>query len=212
MTQVGDASGATGGPDQSTKDQAKEKVQETAQQVQQKAGEVKEQARGRLTSELDNRSTQAGEQVQSVAGSVRRTSENLRIEGQEGPAKIMDAVAERAERFGGYLKQSDADRMLRDVEDFARRQPWLFAVGGLALGFVASRFLKASSGRRYESQSSNGQRSWNVDMREEGAAMYSTGRPELPSSTSPSTPQIDEPILVPDTAPTGPQAGGSVGN
>ena len=50
-----------------------------------------------------------------------------------------------------YLKGASGDRILRDVEDFARRQPMLVAAGALALGFAASRFLKASSSRRYES-------------------------------------------------------------
>ena len=48
------------------------------------------------------------------------------------------------------MKESDADRILSDVEDFARSNPWAVAAGGLALGFVASRVLKASSSRRYE--------------------------------------------------------------
>jgi hypothetical protein len=48
------------------------------------------------------------------------------------------------------MKESDGDRILGDVEDFARSNPWAVAAGGLALGFVASRVLKASSSRRYE--------------------------------------------------------------
>jgi hypothetical protein len=52
---------------------------------------------------------------------------------------------------GDYLKDASGDRILRDVEDFARRQPMLVTAAGLALGFAASRFLKASSSRRYES-------------------------------------------------------------
>ena len=55
--------------------------------------------------------------------------------------------------MGDYLKGASGDRILRDVEDFARRQPMLVAAAGLALGFAASRFLKASSSRRYESGS-----------------------------------------------------------
>jgi hypothetical protein len=35
------------------------------------------------------------------------------------------------------------------VEDFARRRPWLVAGIGFAVGLAASRFLKASSERRY---------------------------------------------------------------
>ena len=53
--------------------------------------------------------------------------------------------------FGGYLKDADADRILHDVEDLGRRQPWAVIAGGLAVGFMASRFLKASSSERYRS-------------------------------------------------------------
>ena len=68
---------------------------------------------------------------------------------------------DRLERLGNYLTDADSDRMLRDVEDFARRQPWLVAGGGMLLGLFGSRLLKASSSRRYElSDQSNGQSSY----------------------------------------------------
>jgi hypothetical protein len=147
---------------ESTAGQAKQKVKdtvgETAQQVQVKTQDMKGQAGERLRQEVDTRSTDAGSQLQSTAHAMRSTSEQLRGEGKEAPAKVADAVAQRAERLGGYLAGADADRILRDVEDVARRQPWLVAFGGAALGFLAARFLKASSGRRYES--GNGTSSW----------------------------------------------------
>ena len=43
----------------------------------------------------------------------------------------------------GWPKNSDGDKILHDIEDFGRRQPTAVLVGGLALGFLASRFLKA---------------------------------------------------------------------
>jgi hypothetical protein len=147
---------------ESTASQAKQKAKdaagETAQQVQEKAQDVKGQASSRLRQEVDSRSTDAGSQLQSTAHAMRSTSEQLRGEGKEAPAKVAEAVAQRAERLGGYLTSADADRILRDVEDVARRQPWLVAFGGAALGFLAARFLKASSGRRYES--GDGASSW----------------------------------------------------
>ena len=90
----------------------------------------------------------------SIADAMRRTGEQLRNDGKDGPAKVTDQAAERAERLGGYLRDSDADRILGDVEAFARRQPWAVAAGGVVLGFVASRFLKASSSRRYQASAS----------------------------------------------------------
>lgn len=151
-TEGGSMAGETG--DQSTAQQAKERVQETAQQATQQAQEKAQEWRGqagmRVREQVDSRSTQVGSQLQSTADAVRRTTEQLRNEGQEGPANIATSVAERAERLGNYLTDSDADQILRDIEDFARRQPWLIAAAGGALGFFAARMLKASSSRRYE--------------------------------------------------------------
>ena len=131
--------------------QAQEKAQEVAGQAKEQAQNVAGQAREQARTQIDERSTQAGEQVRSLADSMRRTGENLRNEGQENPAKVTEGVAERADRLGGYLVESDADRILGDVESFARRQPWALAAAGVAIGFIASRFVKASSSRRYRS-------------------------------------------------------------
>jgi hypothetical protein len=131
--------------------ETQEKAREVAGQAQDKAREAAGQARGRMSQEVDRRSTQAGEQVSSNAGDARSVAEELRNQGKDAPARYVDQAADRAERLGGYLQESDGDKILRDVEDFARRNPWAVAAGGLALGFVASRMLKASSGERYRS-------------------------------------------------------------
>ncbi|HEV7774217.1 MAG TPA: hypothetical protein VGO48_13125 [Conexibacter sp.] len=77
----------------------------------------------RIREQVDQRSTQAGEQVSSSAHALRSTSERLREEGQDGPARAAERAADQAERLGGYLTESNADRILGDVEDFGRRQP-----------------------------------------------------------------------------------------
>lgn len=132
------------------RDQAKDKAQQVAGQAQEKTQQAAGQARDRVREQVDQRSTQAGEQVSSAANDVRTVSEELRKQGKDKPAQLAEQAAERAERLGGYLKESDADRILRDVEDFGRRQPMAVVAAGLALGFMASRFLKASSQSRYE--------------------------------------------------------------
>ena len=72
-------------------------------------------------------------------------------EGKEAPARAVQQAAQKIEDLGGYLRSADADRILGDVERFARRRPWLTATTGVVAGFLASRFVKASSERRYES-------------------------------------------------------------
>lgn len=152
--------------DQGTTAQAKDKAQEVAGQAQEKAQEAAGQARDRVREQIDQRSTQAGDQVRTHASDLRSVGDSLREQGKEQPAKLADQAADRLERAGGWLSESDADRILGDVEDFARKNPWAVMAGGLALGFAASRMLKASSTQRY----SNG-------------VGTSPSRPAIPSTT-----------------------------
>jgi hypothetical protein len=143
-------SAGTPGADGSVKDQAQEKAQEVRDQAGERMREATGQARDRVREQIDQRSTQAGQQVHQHAGDLRDVASQLREQGKDAPARVADQVAERAERAGSWMKDSDADRILADIEDTARSNPWAVAAGGLALGFVASRVLKASSSRRYE--------------------------------------------------------------
>jgi hypothetical protein len=130
--------------------QAKDKAEQVAGQAQEKAQQAAGQAKVRLRDQVNRRSTQVGDQVASAAQDVRTVGEELRKQGRDKPAQLADQGADRAERLGTYLRESDADRILGDIEDFGRKQPWAIVVGGLALGFLGSRFLRASSQKRYE--------------------------------------------------------------
>jgi uncharacterized protein YjbJ (UPF0337 family) len=136
--------------------QAQEKANEVAGQAQEKVQGAAQQAKGRISDEVDQRSTQAGQQVNTVAQDVRSVAEELRSQGKDKPAQYAEQAAERVQSAGQWLEQKNGDELLRDVEDFARRNPWAVAAGGLVLGLAASRFLKASSTERYRASVSNG--------------------------------------------------------
>jgi ElaB/YqjD/DUF883 family membrane-anchored ribosome-binding protein len=132
--------------------QVASQTEDAAAKAQEKAVELKEQGRNKLSETLDQRTTQAGGQARQVALALKRSGEQLREQGDgQQVAGVTEGAAERIERLGGYLEQRSGDELLRDVEDFARRRPWMVAGIGLAVGLAASRFLKASSERRYDS-------------------------------------------------------------
>jgi hypothetical protein len=128
---------------------AQEKAQDVAGQAREKAQEGAERARRGLRGQVDQRSTQAGQRVRSQSEDIRSVAQQLREQGKEGPARLAEQAADRTQRVGSWLEESDADRIMGEIEDFARRNAWSVAVGGLALGFAASRMLKASSSDRY---------------------------------------------------------------
>src|SRR3954470_7148167 len=136
--------------------QATDKAQEVAGQAKEKAQQAAGQAKGRVSEQVDQRSTDAGQQVSTAAGDLRSVGEELRKQGKDTPAKLAEQAADRTERLGSYLTESDADRILHDVEDLARRQPWAVVAGGLFLGFAASRGLKGASTDRYQARATTG--------------------------------------------------------
>jgi ElaB/YqjD/DUF883 family membrane-anchored ribosome-binding protein len=130
-------------------------VEDTGQ-VQKKATEAAGQAKGKLREQVDQRSTQAGEQLSTAADDVRSAAEQLRAQGKDTPARYAEQAAEKAQQVGQRLQDASGDELLRDVEDFARRNPWAVAAGGLVLGLAASRMLKASSSERYRTSAQPG--------------------------------------------------------
>jgi hypothetical protein len=137
-----------------------------AQNVTNQVTEGAEQAKQNLLEQgreqLDDRTTTAGEQLSGFADVGRKVASSLREEGNEPHAKAVDTVTEKVEQVGSYLKDADSDKMLRDLEGFGRRQPAALFAGGVVLGLLAARFLKASSEQRSVGSTtpSDGFKSW----------------------------------------------------
>jgi hypothetical protein len=161
------------GQAQQVADQAREKVGEAADQAKETAQNVVSQAQNTVREQVDQRTTEAGERVGSTAADIRSVGQELRNQGKEGPANLAEQAADRIDRAAGYLRDSDGDRILNDVEDFGRRQPWVVLAGGLVVGLAAARFLKASSRERYSSR------------RGSQAATADASRPQLSGATAP---------------------------
>jgi hypothetical protein len=133
----------------STTEQVKDQVREKTEAAREQAQDATQQARSRFRDQVDQRSTQAGERLSGTVTDVRSVAEELRRQGKEAPARMVEQAAGQADRVADYLKAASGERILRDVEGYTRSNPWAVAAGGLVLGFAASRFLKASSSRRY---------------------------------------------------------------
>ena len=169
----------------SATEQVQEKAQEAAGQAQEMAQQAAGQLQDRVREQLDRRSTQIGEQIGTQASDLRSVGDTLRQQGKDGPARAADQIAGYAERAGGYLREKDPDTVLSDVERFGRRQPWAVAAGGVALGFLASRFLKASSRSRYQGLTvSRPAGVYPGTGRSLGAAPDRDGRSDRPTSVS----------------------------
>ncbi len=128
--------------------QTREVASEKRRQAADQARQVRSSVQSRVRQEVDVRSTAVGERMDAASQAMRSMGGELRSQGNDLPARLTEEAADRAERLGRYLREADADRMIFDVEDFARRRPWVVVAAGLAVGMAAARFLKASGQRR----------------------------------------------------------------
>jgi ElaB/YqjD/DUF883 family membrane-anchored ribosome-binding protein len=172
MTEATEASAQEG-----LTDQASATVQDAASAAQQKASELREQGEMRLRNQFDQRSHDAGAQVRVLAEALRRSGSDLSNKGNTSGARLAEQAADRIERVGSYLEQRRGDELVRDIEMFARRRPWMLAGLGMLAGFAAARFMKASSEQRYGDYRRTNDQQW--PMREGTAGSGAYGRGEL---------------------------------
>jgi hypothetical protein len=126
--------------------------------VRETAQNAVNQGKSFLGKQVDERSTAIGQQIGSLAQDLRNVGDQLRESGTAGGAAgYVDQGAELVDKLAQYLQDADSDRLIADLEHYARRQPLAIAGAALVLGFAASRFLKTSSVRRYTSAYGGGQ-------------------------------------------------------
>jgi hypothetical protein len=194
------STGTTAADAHQTAENGQQMAQQLAEQTQQKAQQAAEQAKGTLRDQLDQRSSQVASQISGQASDLRAVSESLRQQGKEGPAGIAERLAGYAEQAGSYLRERNSETLLADAEDFGRRQPWAVGAGALALGFAASRFLKASSGQRYSARTGS-QGNAGVPTPPTPYAPPTPSAPLAPGTLEPGT--LQPPSVLPPLGSTG---------
>ncbi|WP_354698062.1 hypothetical protein DSM112329_03726 [Paraconexibacter sp. AEG42_29] len=171
-------------------EQAQEKLKDGAEAAKEQAANVTQQAQARAREQVETRTTDAGEKLKGSAGDARSMAEHLRSEGKDGPARLVEDAADRAEKLGGYLSEADADQLIRDLEDFGRKNPWAVIAGGIAVGFLAARAVSASSAGRDQVGTTTSSSTGN------GAR----GLPAAPSADTAPRPAADTPRAAADAA------------
>jgi len=177
-------------------------VEQAKGQVGEMAGEAQTKVRAAVEDQLDQRSDQASEQIESVADNVRAVGDTLRERNQDMAAQIADRAAEYAQQLSDYLRESSADQIMRDVEGYARRQPWAVIAAGVMVGFAASRVLRASapsegsSGSNWSTATAGSSPTYTSGLTPSTSTMppyTSTTSPTYTSTTSPSVGTVGDP-------------------
>lgn len=126
---------------------AKGQMRQVKDQVVDQAKTTFRQARDRATGSLADSRRQYADQVGGIATALHSAGQHLRAEQQERIAGFADSFADQVDLAAGYLRDADLQRIGRDVERLARRQPALVFGAAFAIGLLGARFLKSSEGR-----------------------------------------------------------------
>lgn len=96
-------------------------------------------------SQLGTQKNRATDGVTSVAQAVRQSTQQLRDNRHETIAQYVDQAVDGVERFANRLKEKDVNELVREAQQFARRNPAVFVGTAFGIGVVAARFLKSSN-------------------------------------------------------------------
>lgn len=131
--------------------------------------EVSQSAQGAAQAELERRKDDAASALGSFAGALRRAARESDADGRSiGPAA--EWTADGLERASMRLRGRDLRGMLREAEDFARRQPVAFFFAAAAAGFLATRFLKAGTDASGGTTGPTDDAQWRTPTRRDGEA------------------------------------------
>src|SRR4051812_10096042 len=107
------------------------------------------------TSQLGTQKNKTTDGIGTVAQAVRQASGQLRTQQHETIASYIDQAANQLERFSTRLRDKDVGELVRDAQQFAKRQPAVFIGSAFAIGLLGARFFKSSRTQQYDGNGRN---------------------------------------------------------
>jgi hypothetical protein len=123
---------------------ARQKTDEVTDQMKSTARALGHEAMSRARTRGEQEKARAADEIDRLASVLHDAGATLDRE-QMATGRLVHAAADRLEDFVDRLDRRDVEGMIRDARQWARRNEAAFLGGAVVLGFVASRFLKASS-------------------------------------------------------------------
>jgi ElaB/YqjD/DUF883 family membrane-anchored ribosome-binding protein len=120
-------------------------VENTTQRAREAASEAQQKVGQQLKSSVDSGKVKAADTLDILAQTLSQSGQQLRSDNNLGAAsQYVDRAGDQLRRASDYLRNTNVDEIVRNTEEFARRQPAIFIGGAFALGILAARFIKAS--------------------------------------------------------------------
>jgi hypothetical protein len=122
-------------------------------QARQGVEKVKDEALSRGKGIIEGQKNTASDTAHRIASALENVARDLEND-QPQFASVFHDGARALDNFSRTLHDRDTEGLLRQAQDFARRQPALVIGGTIAAGFLLSRILKSSPQREEGAYSS----------------------------------------------------------
>lgn len=151
MTTPSNANGQRGAAEQNRQNNATTTGEQLREQVQ--AGAQQAAAMGKA--QLDQHRQTAADQLDQLAQGARTAATELDQQDHTQMSHYLQELAGGMAQFASSLRDRNADELIREASNLARRNPGLFIAGSIAIGFGLARFLRASEHHHDTDQQSN---------------------------------------------------------
>jgi gas vesicle protein len=193
------------------KETSTDAVRDVAGSVKEKTSEVtsdaREQTRRLATQTRDELVSQAGQQKDRAADSLRAVGDELRGMAEHGQSGLGAQLARHGAEFTGqaadFLQHHEPGELLDEVRGFARRKPGTFLLVAAAAGLLAGRMTRALSAGEPGPSGSSSVNSGRADL---GHTANGYTTPQPAPAAAPPVGQTAPPPPVPPTAPVTPPA------
>jgi hypothetical protein len=101
------------------------------------------EARDQADSLIGERKAAAADELADLSDALRGASEHLRAHSRSMVAGLAQTTADRIESLATAIREGDLPELLDEAQRFARRQPEVFFVAAVALGFLFTRALRS---------------------------------------------------------------------
>lgn len=133
------------GSTQDSSAQGSDKARQNREQAQQKAKETADQAREEALRRADAQKGFVADYISNFSEAVRSMAMQFKDQDQVSLADYTYRLADKTDTLAGHLRDENSESLLKQAQDFSRREPALFIGGMVAGGFLLSRFLKSSN-------------------------------------------------------------------
>ena len=128
-------------PGRSGQGSRQEEVQARARET---ADNVKNTAWKQAESQYQQQSGFVAEQAEKIASALRNMGEEFEHQDQRAFSGYAKTLAGYSDTLSDNLREKDLSQVMREAQDFGRRQPALVVGGAVATGFLLARFLRSS--------------------------------------------------------------------